>query len=104
MKMSLFLEQKKKPDEFVHGGLIQFERIPWTGRGYLTAPYIWFWIFAEISFNSEKPMLQDWSFTDYKEQSVLLNPIKSLDTKPGQSFEKFVAFVRCIKSAVIEEN
>src|SRR5205814_5630690 len=47
------------------------------------------------------PILRDWSFADYKDQRELLS-------LPGanqwQSFEKFVAAFRCLKSAVIGEN
>ncbi|GES74357.1 crinkler (CRN) family protein, putative [Rhizophagus clarus] len=92
---------EKKPDQFVQCGLIRFERKNEAPSGYFTAPYIWFWIFAEISKEWEDPILRDWTFADYKEQQDILSSSRS---KPWQSFENFVAFFRCLKSAVIEEN
>ncbi|CAB5380237.1 unnamed protein product [Rhizophagus irregularis] len=50
------------------------------------------------------PILRDCEFADYGEQRALLNPVTSLQAKSWQSFEKFFASFRCIKSAVIEEN
>ena len=89
---------EKKPDQFVQGGLIRFERKNEAPRGYFTAPYIWLWIFVEISNEWKDPILRDWAFADYRE---LLSLSRS---KPWQSFENFVASFRCLKSAVIEEN
>jgi hypothetical protein len=86
----------KTPDELVGGGLIRFEQIEGSSEGYLTAPYIWFWIFVEMSQQRGDPILRDWEL-------ALLNPVTSLQAKEWQSFEKFVASFRCIKSAVIEE-
>ncbi|CAG8801863.1 18260_t:CDS:1, partial [Racocetra persica] len=94
----------KTPDEFVGCGLIRFEQIENTPKGYLTAPYIWLWIFVEMSQQLGDPILRDWEFADYGEQRALLNPVTSLQAKSWQSFEKFVASFRCIKSAVIEED
>ncbi|CAG8520800.1 247_t:CDS:2 [Ambispora leptoticha] len=94
----------RTPDEFAGGGLIRFEQIENSPKGYLTAPYIWLWIFVEISQQLGDPILRDWEFTDYGEQRALLNPVTSLQAKSWQSFEKFVASFRCIKSAVIEED
>ncbi|CAG8631175.1 3956_t:CDS:2, partial [Ambispora gerdemannii] len=94
----------KTPDEFVGSGLIRFEQLSDNRRGYLTAPYIWLWIFVEISNEEGDPLLRDWEFADYGEQRVLLNPVTSLQAKSWQGFEKFVASFRCIKSAVIEED
>ncbi|KAF0465052.1 putative crinkler family protein [Gigaspora margarita] len=94
----------KTPDEFVGGGLIRFEQVENSPKGYLTAPYIWLWIFVEMSQQLGDPILRDWEFADYGEQRALLNPVTSLQAKSWQSFEKFVASFRCIKSAVIEED
>ncbi|CAG8693137.1 4128_t:CDS:2, partial [Funneliformis caledonium] len=95
----------KTPDEFVGGGLIRFEQSSSSSRrGYLTAPYIWLWIFMEISNEEGDPLLRDWEFADYGEQRAFLNPVTSLQAKSWQSFEKFVASFRCIKSTVIEED
>ncbi|CAB5353877.1 unnamed protein product [Rhizophagus irregularis] len=94
----------KTPDEFVRNGMIRFEQIENTPKGYLTAPYIWLWIFVEMSQRLGDPILRDWEFADYGEQRALLNPVTSLQAKSWQSFEKFVVSFRCIKSAVIEEN
>ncbi|CAG8691070.1 16884_t:CDS:2, partial [Racocetra fulgida] len=94
----------KTPDEFVGCGLIRFEQIENTPKGYLTAPYIWLWVFVEMSQQLGDPILRDWEFADYGEQRALLNPVTSLQAKSWQSFEKFVASFRCIKSAVIEED
>ncbi|RHZ72723.1 hypothetical protein Glove_240g37 [Diversispora epigaea] len=95
----------KTPDELVGNGLIRFERINEDGpTGYLVAPYIWLWIFAEISHEQGDPILRDWEFTDYTEQRVLLDPVSSLHSKAWQSFEKFVALIRCIKSSIIKED
>jgi hypothetical protein len=77
--------------------LIRFERKNEAPSGYFTAPYIWLWIFVEISHEWGDPILQDW----YREQKELLSLSKS---KPWQSFENFVASFRCLKSAVIEED
>ena len=96
---------KKTPDQYAGSGLIRFEHINEDSpRGYLTAPYIWLWIFVEISHEQGDPILRDWEFADYGEQKALLNPVLSLQAKSWQSFEKFVASFRCIKSAVIEED
>ncbi|CAB4417333.1 unnamed protein product [Rhizophagus irregularis] len=94
----------KTPDEFVGSGMIRFEQIENTPKGYLTAPYIWLWIFVEMSQRLGDPILRDWEFADYGEQRALLNPVTSLQAKSWQSFEKIFASFRCIKSAVIEEN
>ncbi|CAG8593974.1 9675_t:CDS:2, partial [Acaulospora colombiana] len=95
----------KTPDEFVGSGLIRFEPLKSSRqRGFITAPYIWLWIFVEISREGGDPLLRDWEFDDYGEQRALLNPITSLQPKSWQSFERFVASFRCIKSAVIEED
>ncbi|RHZ79917.1 hypothetical protein Glove_140g108 [Diversispora epigaea] len=94
----------KTPDEFVGSGLIRFKQLSNNKWGYLTAPYIWLWIFVEISNEIGDPLLRDWEFADYGEQRALLNPVTSLQAKSWQGFEKFVASFRCIKSAVIEEN
>ncbi|KAF0345698.1 putative crinkler family protein [Gigaspora margarita] len=95
----------KTPDQFAGSGLIRFEQINKDSpKGYLTAPYIWLWIFVEISHEQGDPILRDWEFADYGEQRALLNPVSSLQVKSWQSFEKFVASFRCIKSAVIEED
>ncbi|CAG8479757.1 15834_t:CDS:1 [Acaulospora morrowiae] len=99
-----FPKTNKKPDEFAGGGLIRFEQIENSPNGYLVAPYIWIWIFVEISQQQGDPILRDWEFADYEEQRALLNPVTSLQAKSWQSFEKFVASFRCIKSAVIEED
>ncbi|CAG8455748.1 11633_t:CDS:2 [Acaulospora colombiana] len=95
---------QKTPDEFVGGGLIRFEQIKGTRDGYLTAPYIWLWIFVEISQQRGDPILRDWELADYEEQRALLNPVTSLQAKSWQSFDNFVASFRCIKSAVIDED
>ncbi|RIB13229.1 hypothetical protein C2G38_2198446 [Gigaspora rosea] len=94
----------KITDEFVGSGLIRFEQIENSPKGYLTAPYIWLWIFVEMSQRLGDPILRDWGFADYGEQRALLNPVTLLQAKSWQSFEKFVASFRCIKSAVIEED
>ncbi|CAG8719097.1 11308_t:CDS:2, partial [Acaulospora colombiana] len=94
----------KTPDEYAGGGLIRFEQIENSSKGYLVAPYIWLWIFVEISQQLGDPILRDWEFTDYGEQRALFNPVTSLQAKSWQSFEKFVASFRCIKSAVIDED
>ncbi|CAI2189932.1 16769_t:CDS:2 [Funneliformis geosporum] len=95
----------KTPDEFVGSGLIRFEQLSRNSRrGYITAPYIWLWIFVEISNEEGDPLLRDWEFADYVEQRALLNPVTSLQAKSWQSFENFVASFRCIMSAVIEED
>ncbi|CAG8616900.1 19902_t:CDS:2 [Dentiscutata erythropus] len=94
----------KTPDEFVGSGLIRFEQVENSLKRYLTAPYIWLWIFVEMSQQLGDPILQDWGFADYEEQRALLNPVTLLQAKTWQSFEKFVASFRCIKSAVIEED
>ncbi|RHZ90174.1 hypothetical protein Glove_5g80 [Diversispora epigaea] len=89
----------KTPDEFAGHGLIRFEQIGNSSKGYLTAPYIWLWRLVEISQMLRDPILRDCEFADYGEQRALLNPVASL-----QSFGKFVASFRCVKSAVIEED
>ncbi|RHZ86979.1 hypothetical protein Glove_41g179 [Diversispora epigaea] len=95
---------KKTPDEFAGNGLIRFEHVASSPMGYLTAPYIWLWIFVEISQELKDSILRDWEFADYGKQRALLDPVTSLQAKSWQSFEKFVASFRCIKSAVIEED
>ncbi|GET03519.1 crinkler (CRN) family protein, putative [Rhizophagus clarus] len=92
---------EKKPDEFVHTGLIRFERQHEAPVGYFTAPYIWLWILVENSQKWGDPILRDWSFADYKEIREFLS---SPGSKPCQGFERFVATFRCLKSAVIGEN
>ncbi|CAG8790304.1 912_t:CDS:1, partial [Acaulospora morrowiae] len=96
---------KKTPDQFAGSGLIRFKQINKDSpQGYLTAPYVWLWIFVEVSNDQADPILRDWEFSDYGEQRALLNPVTSLQAKSWQSFEKFVASFRCLKSAVIEED
>ncbi|CAG8454682.1 2525_t:CDS:2 [Funneliformis caledonium] len=99
------LKTNKSPDEFVGSRLIRFEQLSSNSRRkYLTASYIWLWIFVEISNEEEDPLLRDWEFADYREQRALLNPISSLQAKSWQSFKNFVTLFRYIKSAVIEED
>ncbi|RHZ86987.1 hypothetical protein Glove_41g128 [Diversispora epigaea] len=71
----------KTPDEFAGSGLIRFEQIENSSTGYLTAPYIWFWIFVEISQQLRDPIFQDWEFANYGKQRALLNPVTSLQAK-----------------------
>ncbi|RHZ79489.1 hypothetical protein Glove_144g65 [Diversispora epigaea] len=72
----------KTPDELVRNRLIRFERINKDGpMGYLIAPYIWFLIFAEISYEQGNPILRDWKFTDYTEQKLFLDLVSSLHHK-----------------------
>ncbi|CAG8617382.1 8244_t:CDS:1 [Ambispora gerdemannii] len=95
----------KTPDQFAGSGLIRFEQINKNSpQGYLTAPFVWLWIFVEVSNNQADPILRDWQFADYGEQKALIDPVSSLQAKSWQSFEKFVASFRCVKSAVIEED
>ncbi|RHZ82069.1 hypothetical protein Glove_114g37 [Diversispora epigaea] len=93
------------PDDLVGSGLIRFERISNNSpMGYLTAPYIWLWIFAEMSHKQGDTLIRDWGFTDYTEQRVLSNPVSPLHPKSWQDFKKFVTSFRCIKSDIIEED
>ncbi|CAG8673526.1 6678_t:CDS:2, partial [Acaulospora morrowiae] len=50
------------------------------------------------------PILRNWQLADYGEQRALIDPMSSLQAKSWQSFEKFVASSRCVKSDVIEED
>ncbi|CAG8648212.1 6996_t:CDS:2 [Acaulospora morrowiae] len=95
----------KTPDQFSGSGLIRFEQINKDiPQGYRTAPYVWLWIFVEVSNNQVDPILRDWQFSDYGKQRALIDPVLSLQAESWQSFEKFVASFRCVKSAVIEED
>ncbi|CAG8616644.1 1911_t:CDS:2, partial [Acaulospora morrowiae] len=70
---------EKTPDQYAGSGLIRFEHVNEDSpMGYLTAPYIWLWIFVEISHEQGNPILRDWEFADYGEQKAFLNPVLSL--------------------------
>ncbi|CAG8593258.1 11021_t:CDS:2, partial [Acaulospora morrowiae] len=62
----------KTPDQFAGGGLIRFEQIENTPNGYLVAPYIWLWIFVELSQQQGDPILRDCEFADYGETKSTL--------------------------------
>ncbi|CAG8703724.1 17063_t:CDS:2, partial [Acaulospora morrowiae] len=62
--------------------------------GYLTTPYIWLWIFVEISHEQEDPILRDWEFADYGEQKALLNPSAVIEEDDLKTISKVHAGAR----------
>ncbi|GBC15446.2 crinkler (CRN) family protein, putative [Rhizophagus irregularis DAOM 181602=DAOM 197198] len=92
---------EKNPDEYIHSGLIRFERKHEAQTGYFTAPYIWLWMLVEKSHEWGDSILRDWAFSDYKELREFMS---SPGSKPWQGFERFVATFRCLKSTILDEN
>ncbi|RGB22757.1 hypothetical protein C1646_775582 [Rhizophagus diaphanus] len=91
----------RAPDEYIHSGLIRFERKHEAQTGYFTAPYIWLWMLVEKSHEWGDPIFRDWAFSDYKELREFMSTPGS---KPWQGFERFVATFRCLKSTILDEN
>lgn len=58
-------ETEMTVEQVIQSGLIRFDT---GGRqsGYLTAPYIWVWLFLKSPNNNLDPLIRDWPFWDYR--------------------------------------
>lgn len=90
-------------EQVIQPGLIRFES---DGRqsGYLTAPYIWVWLFLKSPNNNLDPLIRDWSFWDYADIHNLLNGDPSPGMRTWQNFESHCAHIRAIKSKVLGDG
>jgi hypothetical protein len=89
-------------EQVIQPGLIRFESV--KGIGYLTAPYIWIWLFLKSSNNGLDSLIRDWSFWDYADICNLLEGNASPSMATWQNFELSCARMRAIKSRVFEDG
>jgi hypothetical protein len=92
-----------RPDDVASVGLIRFERDSTRTGGFLTAPYIWLWLFTSLSDKHDE-ILGRWRFDDYGEHEGKWDKTLTPDARTWQNFEHFVARVRVLKSTVVGDN
>lgn len=81
----------------VQPGLIRFESHGGVS-GYLTAPYIWLWLFLKSPNNKVDHLLRDWQFWN------LLKGNPSPGVRTWQNFESHCAHIRAIKSKIFDDG
>ncbi|KAL1965212.1 hypothetical protein VTN77DRAFT_5966 [Rasamsonia byssochlamydoides] len=102
-------EDKKVPgtdmtvEQIIQPGLVRFESHGGQS-GYLTAPYIWVWLFLKSPNNKLDPLLRDWPFWDYADIQNLFKGNPSPGTRTWQNFESHCARIRAIKSKVLGDG
>ncbi|KAF9093994.1 hypothetical protein BGX27_001539 [Mortierella sp. AM989] len=95
----------KKPGQLAIPGLIRYVQSNGIGsEGYLTAPYIWVWLFSYQPEQDKDPLLKNWCFNDYSEINSKLDPRSPPGAQFWQHFEHFLATFRCLKSRVLEDE
>ncbi|KAF9095501.1 hypothetical protein BGX27_001265 [Mortierella sp. AM989] len=98
-------ETNKLPGELAIPGLIRYEQPDGLGTaGYLTAPYIWVWLFSYQPKEGADPILSNWRFCDYQDIKSKMDPRSPPGAQFWQHFEHFVATFRCLKSRVLSEG
>ncbi|RUO96309.1 hypothetical protein BC936DRAFT_142223, partial [Jimgerdemannia flammicorona] len=94
----------KLPEQFAQPGLIRYERKDGVNTGYLTAPYIWVWMFVHDFGKAVDPVLKNWRFCDYAEHVSEIDSSLPPGAQFWQHFEYFVASFRALKSRMYEEG
>ncbi|GJJ78218.1 hypothetical protein EMPS_10577 [Entomortierella parvispora] len=93
------------PGELAIPGLIRYEQPNGLGSGgYLTAPYIWVWLFSYQSTKDVDPLLVNWRFCDYSDLKSKMDPRSPPGAQFWQHFEHFLATFRCLKSRVLGDG
>lgn len=90
-------------EQVIQPGLIRFES-DGGQSGYITAPYIWVWLFLKSRNNNLDPLIRDWPFWDYADIHALWNGDPSPGTRTWQNFESHCARIRAIKSKVLGDG
>ncbi|CAG8558329.1 3630_t:CDS:1 [Racocetra fulgida] len=92
------------PDKIIRTGMFRFEKVGNSNYGFLTMPYVWFWVMVEQFADRDDLQLQHWKLDDYEEH--LSKNDKSLATGycSWQNFEHFNASFRCLKSRMLNEG
>ncbi|KAF9295151.1 hypothetical protein BGZ74_010946, partial [Mortierella antarctica] len=76
------------PGELAIPGLIRYEQPTGLGTGgYLTAPYIWVWLFSHQSREDVDPLLNSWHFYDYPDLKSKTDPRSPPGAQFWQHFE-----------------
>ncbi|KAK3819964.1 MAG: hypothetical protein J3Q66DRAFT_335951 [Benniella sp.] len=95
----------KLPGELTIPGLVRYEQPCGLGTGgYLTAPYIWVWLFSHQAREDADPILINWRFCDYPDLKSKMDPRSPPGAQFWQHFEHFVATFRCLKSRTLEDG
>ncbi|GJJ67660.1 hypothetical protein EMPS_00006 [Entomortierella parvispora] len=95
----------KLPGELATPGLIRYEQPHGLGSGgYLTAPYIWVWLFSYQPTEDVVPPLINWRFCDYSDLKSKTDPGSPPGAQFWQHFEHFLATFRCLKSQVLGDG
>ena len=90
-------------EQVIQPGLIRFES-DGCQSGYLTAPYIWVWLFLKSRNSNLDPLIRDWPFWDYADIHKLWNGDPSPGTRTWQNFESHCARIRAIKSRILGDG
>ena len=90
-------------EQVIQPGLIRFES-DGCQSGYLTAPYIWVWLFLKSRNSNLDPLIRDWPFWDYADIHKLWNGDPSPGTQIWQNFESHCARIRAIKSKILGDG
>ena len=90
-------------EQVIQPGLVRFES-DGGQSGYLTAPYVWVWLFLKSRRNNLDPLIRDWPFWDYTDIHKLWNGDPSPGTRTWQNFEFHCARIRAIKSKVLGDG
>ncbi|KAG0011184.1 hypothetical protein BGZ82_003099, partial [Podila clonocystis] len=92
----------KLPGELAIPGLTRYVQPDGLGTGgYLTAPYIWVWLFSYQPREGADPLLINWRFCDYPDLQSKMDPRSPPGAQFWQHFEHFVATFRCLKSRTL---
>ncbi|KAF9328712.1 hypothetical protein BG006_008144 [Podila minutissima] len=93
------------PGELAIPGLIRYEQPTGLGTGgYLTAPYIWVWLFSHQSRDDVDPLLNSWRFYSYPDLKSKTDPKSPPGAQFWQHFEHFAATFCCLKSRCEHET
>lgn len=92
------------PGDLAIPGLIWYEQPNGLSTGgYLTAPYIWVWLFSHQPKEGMDPLLVSWCFCDYPDLKSKMDPRSPPGAQFWQHFEHFIATFHCLKSRVLDD-
>ncbi|KAG0341565.1 hypothetical protein BG004_005991 [Podila humilis] len=95
----------KTPEGLAIPGLVRYVQPNGHGTGgYLTAPYIWVWLFSYQPREDADPILRNWRICDYPDLKSKLDARSPSGAQFWQHFEHFVATFRCLKSRVLNDG
>ncbi|KAF9424621.1 hypothetical protein BGZ76_003497 [Entomortierella beljakovae] len=95
----------RTPVQLAIPGLVRYMQLNGPGSmGYLTAPYIWVWLFSYQSVPNLDPALRDWRFSDYSDLRSRIDSRLPPGAQFWQNFERFVVSFRCLKSWVLDDD